>query len=223
VNPTDSQGDLLAVLAHLWDQVPAGIHRLAGLSPWALAGIALAGLFLLVAGARWRRPLSAAGGALVGWLGGLVAARALGLTGGLFPVFWAAALGAGSALLPPLYPFAGGALLGALAGAWLPVPGRGIAAAAVLLILLAGLSLLAARGVLAATAGLLGAGLVGAALAGAGHRVPALAPLSAHPALLAGLVLVLAIAGAAFQARGAGTGRWPRVRAKPPPADGSSA
>jgi len=199
VTQSAGQGDLVAIVAELWGRLPALVARLGAFPAWKLAPLALAGLALLLAGARGRRPISVVGGALVGWLGGQAAARALGLTGGLFPLFWAAALGAGSGLLPPLYPFAAGGLVGALIGAWLPVPGQGFVAGGILLLLCGGLALLAPRAIAATTAGLLGAALVGAALAGAGHHIPFLAPLSTHPILLAGVALVLALASSAFQ------------------------
>jgi hypothetical protein len=76
---------------------------------------------------------------------------------------------------------------------------------------------MAARLVAAASAGLAGAALVGAAVLGAAGRLPWLAPVASRPVLLAGLLLVLAVAGGAFQISSAWSGGGARRREAPVP------
>lgn len=215
--------DPLAALGRLLAEAPAAAARLRPLPLWALALLAAGGLAVLLAGARWRRPLALVGGAAVGFLSGTAAAGALGLPGGIFPLLGAVVLGVAALLLPALYPFGAGALLGALLGARLPVPGHGVVAAGIGLFLAGGLALLGARLLAAATAGAVGAALVGAALVGSSRAFPGLSLLTERPVLLAGLVLVLAISGTAFQSGSAWRGGAPRPRKAAPAPPGEPA
>jgi len=215
----------LEALAQLLREAPALAARLHPLPVWGLASVGVAGLAVLLAGARWRRPVALSGGAAVGWLAGLAGAGVLGLPGGLFPLLGAIVLGGASLLLPSVFPFAAGGLVGAFLGGLLPVPGQGPVAGAVALFLVGGVGLMAARLLAAAAAGLAGAAVLGLALlAGARHWQP-LAALAARPVVLAGLMLVVAIAGAAYQAGTAwgGGGGGSRKKASPPHEAGAAA
>jgi hypothetical protein len=226
MTPTAFASHPLDTLTQLLREAPALAARLQPLPVWGLALVGAAGLAVLLAGARWRRPVALFGGAGVGWLAGLAGAGVLGLPGGLFPLLGAIVLGGASLLLPPIFPFAVGGLVGAFLGGHLPVPGQGPVAGAVSLFLLGGLGLLAARLLAAAAAGLAGAAVLGLALlAGARHWQP-LAALAARPVVLAGLLLVVAIAGAAYQAGtawGGAGGGGARKKANPPREAGAAA
>jgi hypothetical protein len=200
MSPSAFVSDPVAWLARLLRAAPGLRAPLEALPLWALAALLGLGGFVLVAGARWRRPLGAAGGAAAGAVAGLGVGGLLGLSAGYLPLAGAAAVGGAALVLPSLFPFAAGALPGAFLGALAAPSGAPWLGAIIGSFLLGGLGLLWARLVAAASAGAMGAGLVGAALLGAAGRVPALAPLARWPALLAGLLAVLAIAGAAFQA-----------------------
>lgn len=183
-------------------RLPELVEALHGL-PWPAAAAALlAGAAVLGFGARARRPLAVAGGALVGlvagaalagWLGGGVAVPGL-----LAAIAGAAALAVLAGLYPPLFIFAAGALPGALLASALPAPGQpwylllGLA--------LGGLVALGlARWVAAVAAAGLGAALLAAGLFGtAGDWAPTRA-LESHPLVLATLLAVVTVSGAAFQ------------------------
>jgi hypothetical protein len=192
-------GDALAALGR-W----AGWARGAG--PIAGALLALAGLLALTLALRAPRPLAAAGGALVGALAGLAVrgplALHLGLSAPAAAAAGAAVAAAACGLLPPLFPFAAGALPGALLGLHAPVGGRAALGAAVGALVAGVIALVFARPVTALVAGLAG-GLVaaGGALALLGAR-PLGAELAARPFALLGFAIVTGIAGAAFQLAG---------------------
>jgi len=218
MSPSAFLSDPVAWLARLLREAPGLGARLEVLPLWALAALLALGAFVLAAGARRRRPVAAVGGAGAGAVAGVGLAGLLGLSAGLLPAIGAVALAGAALVLPSLFPFAAGALPGAFLGAAAVPEGARWVGALVGSFLFGGLGLLAARIVAAATAGAAGAGIVGAALLGAAGRLPALAPLARWPALLAGLLTVLAIAGAAFQASSAWGGGGAGGGAAPPPA-----
>jgi hypothetical protein len=219
VSPPSFVDDPGAELARLLREGPALGARLEPLPLWTLGALLLLGLACLAVGARWRRPLAFAGGAGMGSLAGLGLAGLLGLSGPLLPALGAAALGGAAVAFPSLFPFAALALPGGFLGAAAGLAGTRWIGALIGSLLLGGLGLMAARLVAALAAGLLGAGLVGAALLGSASRLPWLAPLARRPALLAGLLTVLAVAGAAFQVSSAWGAGGPRRRGGGPPAD----
>jgi hypothetical protein len=168
------------------------------------AGLALvlAGLFALVAGARWRRPVAVAGAALAGALAASVFRAALvdglGLRPGLAIAGSAAALGLAALALPVVFPLALGGALGAALGARLPLGAPWIGAALGALAL-GGLVTWLVRPVAAVIAGVLGAALVVGGVLALAPAVPGSALLVRHPVLALGALVVLAIAGAAGQ------------------------
>jgi hypothetical protein len=201
----------------------AGAARLASAARalgWAGAlPLGAAGLWLLLDGARRRRPIAAAGGAAIGALAGAAvagwASARFGVPRTAVALGAAAALGTAAAALPLAFAFAAGALPGALAGWHVPLGGSGLAGAAAGAVVAGGAALLLARLVAAAVASALGAALLcGAGLAALGGRALA-AELVDRPAVLLGLVAVLAVAGAAFQSATA----W-QAPGVPPPAPG---
>lgn len=191
--------------------------------PWPVAAAALlAGAVALGFGARARRPLAAAGGALVGLAGGTALA---GWIGGWVAVPWlflaaAGALGLGVAagFFPPLFIFAAGALPGALLGSALPPSGQpwyGLLGLAV-----GGLVALGfARWVAAVAAAGLGAALLAAGLFGAASDWAPARALAGHPLALATLLAVLTVAGAAFQHAAAWRPPEPRLPAESAPGE----
>lgn len=209
----------MSPLAELIQEWWAAGERLAGRAPelarslaegsWPAGALAaVAGLALLVAGARLGRFLACAGGAAVGWIaGGLVAPVAHGwVPASLSSWTGAGVLGVACLLAPTLYPLALGVVPGLLLGSRLPVGGRawvgGLGGGLALALLLAWLR----RLVFAATAAVAGAAPVSLALLALAHPVPALLPLARRPWLVAGLAATLAIAGTAYQL-GAGAAR----------------
>jgi hypothetical protein len=223
MSPARFIADPFAFFADLLREAPGEAYRRLGPLPlWVLCAVAAAGVALLLFGARWRRPLAAAGGAAAGFMAGFAAAGALGLPGGIFPYLGAVLIGVAALLLPPIFPFVLGAQIGAVLGLRLPVPGQGVPAAIIGSLALGGLALLAARLVAACTAGVAGAAVLGAALLGASARWPALSIFEARPLLLAGLLLVVAIAGAAFQAGTAWRAGPSKKRHDEPPSPGAT-
>lgn len=183
-------------------RLPEVVEALRGL-PWPVAVAALlAGIAALGFGARARRPLAVAGGALVGlvagaalvsWLGGGVAVPRL-----LAATLGAVALGVLGGLFPPLFIFVAGALPGGLLASGLPAAGQPWYA--LLGLAVGGLMALGlARWVAAVAAAGLGAALLAAGLFGtAGDWAPARV-LASHPLVLATLLAVVTVSGAAFQ------------------------
>ncbi len=225
MSPTAFAADPAAALLRLLGEAPALAARLGALPPWVLGLLAALGALALLFGARRRRPVAAIGGAAMGWLAALAAAGALQLSSNWGP-WGAAVLGTAALALPSAFPFAAGGLLGALAGALLPVPGQGPLAASIGLFLLGGFGVLAARPIAALAAGTAGAAVLAAAAAGASRHLPWLAPLAERPTLLWALFVVLAVTGTAFQARDA----WPTAAprrgaggAELPPSGGAEA
>jgi hypothetical protein len=187
------------------------LASLLGVGSWPVALlVGLAGLALLLAGLRLGRFLAAGAGALLGyWLGALGAPLASAWLPGWLPAWIGAALlGAGSFFEPEVYPAVLGLVPGALLGLRVPIAGKAwvgaVAGGAVLALAAVALR----RVVLAATAAGGGAILLLAALLGVSRRSLSLGGLWQRPALVAGVVGVLTVAGAALQLwRGAGRAR----------------
>lgn len=192
--------------------------ELRGLGPAVGVALAVAGVLLLALAHRFPHVAAAVGGAAVGALAGLALAGLAGLHLGLSPAFaialCAAAGFAAGLMLPPLFPALAGALAGGLLGTLAPVDGvLGIAGGAVLL---GAVGLLGARRIAGALVGAgAGVALGLGALAAAGARPPAPA-LVAHPAALLGLLVVLAVAGAAYQLGRSGAPAGPLPSPGPP-------
>jgi hypothetical protein len=193
-----------ARVAELLDGIAALAGAIVPLGPAAGAPLAVAGLVALTLATRNRRALAIAGTALVGALAavalrGFVAAHlGVGAAPGAIVLALAGA-GAGAAT-PAIFPFAAAALPGALLGAQLPLAGRAAfgAAAGALLAGAAGLAL--SRYVAAAFASACGGLLVAVGVLAAFGRSPLARDVAGRPAAIAGLALVLAVAGVAFQA-----------------------
>ncbi|HSN92026.1 MAG TPA: hypothetical protein VLS93_12420 [Anaeromyxobacteraceae bacterium] len=173
---------------------------------WAGAlALGAAGLWLLLDGAHRRRPIAAVvggvAGALVSAVLGTWARARFGVSPAALTAAAALALGAAAAAFPPLCAFAVGALPGALLGSLLPLGGSELAGALVGALVGGVVATLQAAPVAAAAAASLGAALLaGAALSALGAR-PAGAELAERPFVVLGLVGVVAVAGANFQAR----------------------
>jgi hypothetical protein len=198
----------LASAAARLDEALGGLSRLASLAsglPLPTAGaLAVAGVLLLVVGARSRRVIGAVGGAAVGALAALAAAgwvqaRWPELPRPALAAGGAAALGVLGGLWPPLFVFAAGALPGAVLGVAVPVAERPLVGLAVGAAALGGLALVAAELTAVAVAAGLGAGLVGGALLAAAGPRPEVSALAARPFLLLAWLAVVGAAGGALQ------------------------
>ena len=179
------------------------VEAVRSLGAWAGAVLALLGVASLTVATRFARPLAAWGGAVLGAAWALALHRPIQAHLGAGPALAAAAgaLAAGAACgaFPAAFPFAAGALPGALLGAAVPLAGSaalGVGAGA----LLGGIvGLAAGRVVRAAFASLTGGVLVAVGLVAAAGLRPFARELAERPFALAGLALVLGIAGTAFQ------------------------
>jgi hypothetical protein len=173
------------------------------LGPFAGAVALVAGAVLLVLLGRYRRPVAAVGGALVGALAALLArgpiAAHLGLSLPVSAAVLAAAGAAGAFAFPVAFPFAAGAVPGAALGYGVPLAGRALLGAAAGGVLAGAVALLFARpvaiGFVSISGGLLAAVGAVALLRGTAFA----AEVTAHPAALAAVALVVGIAGAAYQ------------------------
>jgi hypothetical protein len=190
-----------------------------GAGPVAGALLAIVGVLALTVALRAPRPLAVAGGALVGALAGLAVRGPLALHLGLAATTSAAAGAAVAAaacgLLPPLFPFAAGALPGALLGLHAPLGGRAALGAAVGGLVAGAIALVFARPVTAIVAALAGGLAFGTGLLALLGARPLGEELASRPLALLAFALVTGIAGAAFQlARG--EPRGPSRAASPP-------
>jgi hypothetical protein len=137
----------------------------------------------------------------------------LGVSPPVLAAVAALVVGAAAAAFPLLFSFAVGALPGALVGSLRPLGGSEVAGAIAGSFAGGVAAVLLAAPVAAAAAASLGAALLaGAVLSALGPR-PLGRDLSARPFVLLGMVAVLAVAGAAFQARRA----WQAPGARLPP------
>jgi hypothetical protein len=187
------------------------------LGAWAGALVAVVGFASLAVATRFRSPLAVVGGAALGAVAAAALRGRLAANLGLSYVPAAAVAtavgGVACALRPALFPVAAGALPGALLGGTVPLAGSALLGAAAGAALGAVVGAAFARVVGAAFASALGAALATVGLAVALDGYPLAREIAARPFALAGVALVLAVAGAAFQlAR-----RDPVRRYAPPP------
>jgi hypothetical protein len=198
-----------ASIAGLFEGVAALAATLVPLGPAAGVPLAVMGALGLTVATRWRRPLAIAGGAAIGALAALalrgLAAAHLGLSAGATALLLGGAGAAAGAALPGAFPFAAAALPGALLGAQVPLAGRSALGAAAGGLVLGLLGLAFGRLVAAAFASACGALLLALGVVASFGRTEAARELAGRPAALVGAALVLAIAGVARQATGAGT------------------
>jgi hypothetical protein len=190
-------------------QVPAAVKQLRALPGWTGWALAALGLWALLAGARFRRPLALVGGAFWGAAAALLSSAWLAGKMGM-PLFASVAgaavlLGGAGLLLPAVFPAAVGALVCAGLATLSGEPGAIVAGA--LLGLVAGVFL--ARFWAMVGAALMGAVVLAAALFLLVHGEPS-HTLIRHPVVLLGALAVVAIAGGAFQLGAAWPGPRPR-------------
>lgn len=191
-------------------QVPAAVKQLRALPGWSGWALVAVGLWALLAGARFRRPLALVGGAFWGaaaallssaWLASRTGLPLLASVGGA-----AVVLGASGLLFPAIFPAAVGALVCAGLGTLSGEPGTIVAGAVLGLVTGAFL----ARFWAMVGAALMGAVLLAAALFLLVQGEPSHS-LIRHPVVLLGALAVLAVAGGAFQLGAA----WPGPRPWP--------
>jgi hypothetical protein len=207
--------------------LPRAVAFLQSLPASAGVGLVAAGLLVLVAGARRRRPVAALGGFAAGALGGLAlsgAATQARISGMSAVTAGAVAVGLLAALFPPVFPLALGAVLGGAVGAQLPL-GPPAAGAVIGALVLAGAAVAGARPLAAGLAGLCGAALAVAGALALGPAIPGAGLVARHPLVGVAVVVVLGIAGGAGQLEsawdGAAKGRGKssgnrRARLEPP-------
>jgi len=182
----------------------AGVAREIGAGSPLLGGaVVLAGLVVLLFGARARRPIAVVGAAGVAAVGvrllGREAGEALGLSPAALPAAAAAVAGASAAIVPQLFPVLAGALPGALLGELLAPEGRRLEMLAGGAALGAVVGFFATRLVASAAASLAGALAISIGAAGALRATLPGRALLAHPTALLAATIVLAAAGTAFQ------------------------
>ena len=194
----------------------AGVASELGGSPWPVpAGVAVAGLVVMLFGARARRPVAVVGAAgvaaaAVHWVGARAGAP-MGMAPSTLAVVSAAVAGAVSAFVPQLFPALAGAVPGALLAEFLAPADRRLEVMAAGAVLGAILGVLAARPVAAAVAS--GAGALAVAVGAEGALLgtsPGRALLS-HPSAMLAVAVILAVAGTAFQLSRA----WGEARPSP--------
>jgi hypothetical protein len=206
-----------AFLAWAAAQIDGALGGLTVLAGWATplattpaAALGVAGLLLLLAGARWAPLAGALAGAQAGALAGLVvqpwlaphlpigSRAALAAAGAL-------ALGLAGAAWPRLAAVAVGAVPGAVLGVGLPIAGSVLAGGVAGAAILGALALVASDLVLVGAASALGAALLGGAglaLLGSG---PLARELAGVPTLLVAWLAVVGAAGVAAQRGGRGS------------------
>lgn len=206
--------------ARLGDAVAALADAAAALrpiGPWGGVLVAAAGIAALTVGARHARAVAVWGGAAVGALALLALRRPIEAHLGLSPSVAALAGGAALALacgiFPGAFPFAAGALVGAFLGGEIVGDVVGVGAGA-LMGGFAGVAL--GRRVTAAFAAFAGGVLAALGLTAAFAWIPLAREVGARPFALAGMALVLGIAGTAYQAGRPETA--PPPQRPPPPA-----
>jgi len=201
----------------------AGVAGELGRSPWPVsAGVVVAGLAVMLFGARARRPVAVAGAAGVAavaaqWMGTRAGAL-LGMPPSTLAAVAAAATGAVAALVPHVFPALAGAFPGALLAELFAPADRKLEVLAAGAILGGVLGVLAARPVAAVVASGAGALAVAVGAAGALRGTAPGRALLAHPSTMLAAAAILAVAGTAFQySRAWGRGGEASAR-KPPPA-----
>jgi hypothetical protein len=195
----------------------AGVAREIGAGSPLLGGaVVLAGLVVLLFGARARRPVAVVGAAGVAALAVRLLGRGSGEVIGLGPAALsavaAAVAGSSAALVPPVFPVLAGALPGALLGELVAPAGRRLEVVAAGAALGAVAGFFTARLVASALASLAGGIAIAIGAAGAIRATPPGRALLAHPTALLAAAVVLAAAGTAFQFPRA----WGRGDAGPP-------
>jgi len=201
----------------------AGVAGELGRSPWPVsAGVVVAGLAVMLFGARARRPVAVAGAAGVAavaaqWMG-TRAGASLGMPPSTLAAVAAAVTGAVAALVPHAFPALAGAFPGALLAELFAPADRKLEVLAAGAILGGVLGVLAARPVAAVVASGAGALAVAVGAAGALRGTAPGRALLAHPSAMLAAAAILAVAGTAFQySRAWGRGGEASAR-KPPPA-----
>jgi hypothetical protein len=195
----------------------SGVAEELGRSPWPVPfAVVVAGLVVLLFGARARRPVAVAGAAGAAALAAQWLATRPGLTPPIpvstLTAVAAAVCGALAVVVPQIFPALVGALPGALLAELLVPPDRrleGIAAGALLGALL---GFAGSRLVASAVASGLGAVAVAVGAMGALRGTASGRVLQAHPTATLAAALILAIAGTAFQFSRA----WGRGSGAPP-------
>jgi hypothetical protein len=182
----------------------AGVASELGRSPWPVpAGVAAAGLVVMLLGARARRPVAVVGAAGLAavaaqWMG-TRAGASLGMAPSTLAAVSAAAAGSVAALVPQVFPALAGAVPGALLAELLAPADRRLEVLVAGAVLGAILGILAARPVAAAVASGAGALAVAVGAAGALHGTGPGRALLAHPSAMLAAAIILAVAGTAFQ------------------------
>jgi len=201
----------------------AGVAGELGRSPWPVsAGVVVAGLAVMLFGARARRPVAVAGAAGVAavaaqWMGTRAGAL-LGMPPSTLAAVAAAVTGAVAALVPQVFPALAGAFPGALLAELFAPADRKLEVLAAGALLGGVLGVLAARPVAAVVASGAGALAVAVGAAGALRGTAPGRALLAHPSAILAAAAILAVAGTAFQySRAWGRGGEASAR-KPPPA-----
>lgn len=182
----------------------SGVSEELGRSAWPLPfAVVAAGLFVLLFGARSRRPVAVAGAAGAA----AVAAHWLATRPGLSPGIPASTLsavaaaisGALAVVVPQIFPALAGALPGAVLAEALAPPARRLEVVAAGAILGAVLGFLGSRLVASAVASGLGAVAVAVGASAALHGTGPGRMLQAHPTATLAAAIVLCVAGTAFQ------------------------
>jgi len=184
--------------------------------------VVVAGLAVMLFGARARRPVAVAGAAGVAavaaqWMG-TRAGASLGMPPSTLAAVAAAVTGAVAALVPHVFPALAGAFPGALLAELFAPADRKLEVLAAGAILGGVLGVLAARPVAAVVASGAGALAVAVGAAGALRGTAPGRALLAHPSAMLAAAAILAVAGTAFQySRAWGRGGEASAR-NPPPA-----
>jgi hypothetical protein len=206
-------GDAIGALA-------AATAALRPIGPWAGWLVAAVGIAALTVGARHTRVVAVWGGAAVGALAPLALHRPIEAHLGLSPAVASCAGGAAVAfacgIFPGAFPFAAGALAGGFLGAWVMGDMIGVGAGA-LVGAFAGVA--AGLRVNAAFASFAGGVLAALGLSAAFAWLPLARELGGRPFALAGVALVLGIAGTAYQAGRPAPPPPPRSPTPPPARD----
>jgi hypothetical protein len=196
--------DVAGSAVHEAGRWAAGVAGEVGAAPWPVAAaVVLAGLGVLLFGARPRRPVAALGAAGVAAAAsaalGAPLGQALGLAPSTLAVTAAAVAGAVAALLPQVFPALAGALPGALLAGLFAPPERRLEVLAVGAALGAVAGFLLARLVAAAVAATVGALAVALGATGALRPTGVGRALLDHPVAILAAAVILSVAGAAFQ------------------------
>ncbi len=204
-----------------WVSGVAGeLHR----SPWPVsAAVVAAGLLVLLAGARARRPVAVVGAAGVAALSAqwLVARAGIvpSIPGTTLAAIAAAVCGALSVVVPQVFPVLAGAVPAALLADLLAPTDQRLAAVAAGALVGGLAGVLAARPVAAVAASGVGALALAVGAAGALRETGPGRALVAHPTAILAAVAILTVAGTAFQlsrAWGRGAEAAPARGAAPP-------